>query len=251
MASPTRPLIGVPADHRQIGLHPSQMVGDKYLRAVTHGLDAMPFILPTFGAWYDWTALLDRLDGLLIPGSPSNVEPQHYDGPPFPPDTMRDPARDATTLPLLRLALDRGLPILALCRGLQELNVVLGGSLHQQVHAVPGLQDHRADETQNIDIQYGPAHDVHLTPGGWLHGLIGKDTITVNSIHSQGIQDLAPGLAVEARAPDGLIEAIRTTDTPGFALGVQWHPEWQFETTPHYQAIFTAFADIIRDRATP
>ncbi len=150
-------------------------------------------------------------------------------GGPAPRDgVLQDERRDGTTLPLIKQIVERGVPLLALCRGFQELNVAYGGTLFQHVEEVPGRSDHREDKNQPLDVQYAPIHDVHLTPGGRLEMLAGTGTIKVNSLHSQGIDRLAGGLAVEAVAPDGQIEGVRVRDAQSFAIGVQWHPEWRF-----------------------
>lgn len=246
-----RPVVGIPCCTKQIGPHPFHIAGDKYVRAVSDGADALPFLIPALGDWYETDDLLDRLDGLLITGSPSNVEPARYAGQPSDPGTAHDPARDATTLPLIRRALERNMPVLAICRGLQELNVALGGSLHQKVQELPGRADHRADDTRPVDVQYGPAHPVAVQEGSRLHRLLGRMEITVNSIHAQGIDQLADGLSVEAVAPDGQIEAVRVDRGPGgicpdFALAVQWHPEWKFQDNPDSTRLFAAFGDAVR-----
>ena len=210
---------------------------------------ALPLALPAFGAALDQGAVLDRVDGLLFTGSPSNVEPARYDGPPSADGTLHDPARDATTLPLIRAAIEGGVPILCICRGVQELNVALGGSLHQAVHDVPGRIDHRSDDSQPRDVQYGPAHAVALSAGGVLASLWSSRGVMVNSLHAQGIDRPAPQLAIEALAPDGQIEAVRVDDARTFALGVQWHPEWKVAGDPFSLAIFGAFGDAAQARA--
>ncbi len=239
--APARPLIGIPADRRMVGHHPFHMVGEKYARAVIDAAGAAPLLIPALAEELGFEELIERLDGLLFTGSPSNVEPHHYDGPPSAPGTLHDPARDATTLPLIRHAVDAGLPVFGICRGFQEMNVAFGGTLHQKLHEVPGLLDHRDDETQPLEVQYGPAHDVTLEPGGLLRSLGQSDRIRVNSLHSQGIERLGPALAVEARAPDGVIEAFRVRAATSFALAVQWHPEWQVMANPFSRALFAAF----------
>ncbi len=239
--APARPLIGIPADRRMVGHHPFHMVGEKYARAVIDAAGAAPLLIPALAEELGFEELIERLDGLLFTGSPSNVEPHHYDGPPSAPGTLHDPARDATTLPLIRHAVDAGLPVFGICRGFQEMNVAFGGTLHQKLHEVPGLLDHRDDETQPLELQYGPAHDVTLEPGGLLRSLGQSDRIRVNSLHSQGIERLGPALAVEARAPDGVIEAFRVRAATSFALAVQWHPEWQVMANPFSRALFAAF----------
>src|SRR6185437_255708 len=248
MAS-ARPLIGIPADRRVVGLHPFHMAGEKYARAVLDAADALPLIIPSLAEELRLEDLLQRLDGILFTGSPSNVEPHHYAGAPSEPGTLHDPARDATTLPLIRKAVQAGVPVLGVCRGFQEMNVAFGGTLHQKVHQVPGYSDHRDDETQPLEVQYGPAHDVILEPGGLLRSMAAGDRIQVNSLHSQGIDRLGPNLSIEARAPDGLIEAFRVSNAPSFAVAVQWHPGWQAMSNPFSRALFAAFGSASRERA--
>jgi putative glutamine amidotransferase len=248
MAS-ARPLIGIPADRRMVGAHPFHMVGEKYARAVLDAAGAAPVLIPALAEELGFEELLERLDGLLFTGSPSNVEPRHYQGVPSEPGTLHDPARDATTLPLIRRAVEAGVPVLGICRGFQEMNVAFGGSLHQKLHELAGFLDHRDDETQPLEVQYGPAHEVTLEPGGVLRTLSGSERIRVNSLHSQGIDRLGPGLAVEARAPDGVIEAFRVPDARRFAVAVQWHPEWQVMSNPFSRALFATFGDASRERA--
>jgi putative glutamine amidotransferase len=177
------------------------------------------------------------------------VEPHRYRGAPSDPDTWHDPQRDATTLPMIPRAIAAGLPILAICRGFQEMNVAFGGSLWQKVHEVPNHLDHREAKDTPLETQYGPAHEVILTPGGVLHGLAGQDRIQVNSLHSQGIDRLGGDLEVEACAPDGLVEGFRVRGAPSFAVAVQWHPEWQVMSNDFSRALFAAFGTAARERA--
>ncbi len=232
-----------------LGLHPFHAVGEKYARAVLDAADGLPLLIPALADELRLDELVERLDGLLFTGSPSNVEPHHYQGPPSQPGTLHDPARDATTLPLIRKAVGAGVPVLGICRGFQEVNVAFGGSLHQRVHEVPGHLDHRDDESLPLEQQYGPAHEVTLAAGGMLRSLAGTDRVRVNSLHSQGIERLGEGLAVEARATDGLIEAFRIEDAARFALAVQWHPEWKVMDNPLSRALFAAFGAAARERA--
>ncbi|HEX4649640.1 MAG TPA: gamma-glutamyl-gamma-aminobutyrate hydrolase family protein [Steroidobacteraceae bacterium] len=248
MAS-SRPLIGIPSDRRIVGAHAYHMVGEKYARAVLEAAQAAPVLIPSLAEELRFDELLERLDGLLFTGSPSNVEPHRYEGPPSAPGTLHDPARDSTTLPLFRKAVGAGVPVFGICRGFQEMNVAFGGTLHQKLHEVPGHLDHRDDESQPLEVQYGPAHDVILEPGGVLRALSSGDRVRVNSLHSQGIDRLGPGLAVEARAPDGVIEAFRVPDARRFAVAVQWHPEWQVMSNPFSRALFAAFGEASRERA--
>jgi putative glutamine amidotransferase len=242
-----RPVIGIPADQRTIGPHPFHAVGDKYVRAVAEAADAIPLLIPALGAQLHLEELMAHLDGILFTGSPSNVEPNRYNGEPSNAGTLHDVARDATTLPLIPRAIGAGIPVFGICRGFQEFNVAMGGTLTQRLHELPGLLDHRDDAEQPLDVQYGPAHDVVLEPGGVLARLAGVTQIKVNSLHSQGVQRLAPGLLVEARAPDGVVEAFRVKDAPSFALAVQWHPEWQVMKNPFSRAMFAAFGAASRE----
>jgi putative glutamine amidotransferase len=232
-----------------VGAHPFHMVGEKYARAVLDAAGGVPLLIPALAEELNFDELLERLDGLVFTGSPSNVEPHRYEGPPSAPGTLHDPARDATTLPLIRKAVAVGVPVLGICRGFQEMNVAFGGTLHQKLHEVPGHLDHRDDESQPLEVQYGPAHDVTLEPGGVLRALASSERVRVNSLHSQGIERLGAPLAVEARAPDGVIEAFRVREAPGFALAVQWHPEWRVMSSPFSRALFAAFGDASRARA--
>ncbi len=243
------PLIGIPADRRQLDPHPFHVVGEKYITAIRDGADALPFLIPALGNTIDAEAVLRRVDGILLTGSPSNVEPHHYDGEPSNPGTLHDPHRDETTLPLLELALEKGVPVFAVCRGFQELNVVLGGTLHQNVHEVEGYRSHKENPDDPLDVQYGPSHEVHLVEGGLLRNLAGTDTVTVNSVHSQGVARLAGGVSVEAVADDGLIEGFRVDGAKNFALAVQWHPEWKVTEDSFSMAIFKAFGDACRQYA--
>ena len=252
------PLIGIPACVREIGIHPFHAVGEKYINAVAHGAGGLPVLIPAFGAGQDLEPLdrhidlddlVGRLDGLFLTGSPSNVEPRRYGGSASAPGTHHDVQRDETTLPLIRAAVSAGLPLLAVCRGIQEFNVAFGGTLHQRVQEVPGLFDHREDKAKPRAAQYEPAHAVALTPGGLLAGLAGATEVMVNSLHAQAIDRPGDGLAIEATAPDGLVEAVRVEGAPAFALGVQWHPEWRVRDNPFSLALFEAFGDAARARA--
>ena len=246
MSDTRKPLIGISCCTTTFGPHPFHMVGEKYILGALQGADGLPLLIPALGAQLPLEQLLDTLDGLLFTGSPSNVEPHHYAGPASTPGTHHDPRRDATTLPLIRAAIERGMPVLGLCRGFQEMNVAFGGSLHQRLHDVPGFIEHREDTTQPVEVQYGPAHEVRIEPGGLLDRIAGCSSAQVNSLHTQGVDRLAPGLQPEATAPDGLIEAFSVTAAKSFALGVQWHPEWKVMENPFYLRIFEAFGDACR-----
>lgn len=242
------PLVGLPTDRTSIGAHPFLVTGEKYLRAAIDGAGVTPVLLPSLQPPVlprDWLA---RLDGLLLTGATSNIEPHHYSDEPSWAGNPHDPARDINALELIPQAIAMGVPILAICRGFQEVNVALGGALHQKVHEVAGLADHREDPQAPLDRQYGPAHDVILSPGGWLAEIAGAERARVNSLHGQGVARLGGDLIVEAWAPDGLIEAFRGIG-PGFLLGVQWHPEWRVLDDAFYLGIFQTFGDACRHYA--
>jgi putative glutamine amidotransferase len=245
-----RPLIaGIPCDRKTDGLHPFHMVGEKYIAAVRGGAALMPLLIPVIEPSLGIADILAAVDGLLFTGSLSNVAPRRYGGPAPRDASLLDEARDTTTLPLLHAAIDAGMPALCLCRGFQELNVALGGTLHQHLEELPGRLDHRDRDGDPVEKKYGPAHDVTVAPGGILAGLARERTFAVNSLHSQGIDRLAPSLRVEATAPDGTIEAVSSAQARGFLLGVQWHPEWRYADNPVSRAIFAAFGDAVRARA--
>jgi putative glutamine amidotransferase len=243
------PLIGLPADRQFIDPHHYHCVGEKYLLAVVDAMQGLPLVIPALSGRLPLQTVVAMLDGLLLTGAYSNIEPRHYNGAAAAPGVPADPDRDATNLALIPLALQEGVPILGICRGLQELNVALGGSLHAEVHRVEGLHDHREVDSPSLDVQYGPQHEIIPEPGGLIEELAGGARPRVNSLHGQGIDRLADGLHVEARAPDGLIEAVRVDRDGSFALAVQWHPEWQVLDSPFYTAIFERFAEACRARA--
>jgi len=252
------PVVLVPACQRVLGRHPFHIAGQKYTDAVRLA-GCLPLVVPTVPV-DEIPALLDLADGVLLTGSPSNVHPSHFGEAVHDPSLPLDPERDAWTLPLIRLALQRGLPLLGICRGFQEVNVALGGSLHQAVHEHSGHMDHRGDGSLPVDQEYAHnAHPVQLVSGGLLDQVLGGlaapdrqgDRFMVNSLHGQGVKQLAAGLQVQATAPDGIVEAF--TFTPpgapapaGFNLCLQWHPEWQAASTPVSQKIFAAFGEACR-----
>ena len=243
------PLIGVSACARTFDGRPFHAVNRKYVTAVVEGTGGQPVLIPPLGDDTEIALLLARLDGLLLTGSPSNVEPRHYRGATSRAGVLHDPARDATTLPLIPAAVEAGLPLLAICRGLQELNVAFGGTLHQHLQEVPGRDDHRMDRSLPTDERYGPRHEVALTPGGRLAALLGRTTITVNSLHEQAVDRIGRGLAVEAVAPDGTVEALSVEAAPGFAIGVQWHAEFRVPENPDSRRLFAAFGEAAIRRA--
>jgi len=264
------PLIGISSCVRLVEDRPYHTVGQKYIAGLMEGCSALPVMIPAFGLPADGIAggldlpgLVGRLDGLMLTGSPSNVEPHHYGGPAAYEGCKADPARDATTLPLIREALRQGLPLFAICRGLQELNVALGGTLHQKLWEVQGREDHRMLKDVSEDERYAPRHTIACAPDGLLAGMaqrlgLDPESVPVNTLHGQAVDRLADGLTLEAVAPDGTIEAARVTAAPAigldrvdsFALAVQWHPEWKVRDYPFYAALFEAFGVAAQARLT-
>jgi putative glutamine amidotransferase len=241
-----RPIVIVPACTRDFGEHPYHAAQYKYVDAVVLGADCAPMILPALGDALDLETVLDACDGIMLTGSASNVNPSYYSEEVLDPSLPQDRARDETTLPLIRAAVARGIPIIAICRGFQEMNVALGGSLHQAVQLVEGKFDHREDPELSLDEQYGDAHRVLLTEGGMLYQIVGCAEMRVNSLHGQGVNELAPGMTVEAVADDGLVEAFSVSGAPGFTLALQWHPEWRITQNPNSMKMFGAFGDACR-----
>lgn len=236
-----KPVVLVPACNRMLGHHLYHVVGKKYIDAVRLA-GCQPLLVPSASV-DEIEALLDLADGVFLTGSPSNVHPRHFGEGVHDMTLPLDTDRDGWVLPLIPRALDRGVPMLAVCRGLQEVNVALGGSLYQAVQDIPGRLDHRDSDDAPLEVQYGMAHEVTVLPGGVLADVLGARRINVNSLHGQGVNRLAHGLRVEAVAPDGLVEAFSVEAAPGFNLCLQWHPEWQAETNPVSMRLFRAFGE--------
>jgi putative glutamine amidotransferase len=243
-----KPLVGVPVSvtltvRRKVRNHGNS---ERYLRAVAAGAGAVPLLIPAMPEYFDARDMARRLDGLFLTGGRANIEPHHFGGAPFPEDEVRDPDRDAIVLPLIRACLDEGVPIFGVCRGIQELNVALGGSLHYRVHLVEGMLDHRRQRRRQT---YANRHNVVLTPGGTFAKLCDCHEVMVNSLHGQGIDRLADGLAVEARAPDGLVEGVRVEGARAFSAAVQWHAEYDYEDHQLSGPLFRAFGIAATERA--
>src|SRR3954470_18244124 len=221
---------------------------DTYLKAVALA-GAAPLLLPSLGDALDLPAILSRVDGVLLTGSRSNVHPAHYGEEPSERHEPYDQDRDATTLKLIPLAIEMGVPLFAICRGFQELNVALGGSLITEAQERPGSLDHRAPLGLSNDERFKLIHDVNFETDSRLAKLLGARCIRVNSVHRQVLGRLSPRLVVEARAPDGTIEAVRVGDASAFAYGVQWHPEYWAASDPASGTLFRAFAAAARERS--
>ncbi len=243
-----QPVVLIPADVKQIGEHLFHAVGQKYIMAVAEAAGALPLLVPAISSQIEIEELLAVTDGVMLTGSPSNVHPSHFGQEVLNPALPLDPARDALTLKLIRAAINGGVPLLAICRGFQELNVAFGGSLHQAVQEQAGKSDHREPKDLPLDTQYAVSHSVNLVKNGQLASIIGSEHMMVNSLHGQGIDRLGAGLSAQAHAPDGLVEAVHVDGAKAFTLGVQWHPEWKVMENPQYLAIFRAFGEACKAR---
>ncbi|MDX1281222.1 gamma-glutamyl-gamma-aminobutyrate hydrolase family protein [Shewanella colwelliana] len=220
--------------------HPYQVMTHKYMQPIVEFANCIPLLVPSCFGIDDIEQYLDMADGVYLSGAGSNIDPALYGQENLTPEKTQDVDRDNFDIAIIHAALKRKLPLLGVCRGMQEINVALGGDLHQKVYAEDHLDDHREDPNTSVDEQYGPRHTVNIVPGTWLHALLG-DCTTINSLHGQGIDTLGEGLEPLAHADDGLIEAIHGPAFEQFILGVQWHPEWQTRDNPDSIKLFQTF----------
>ncbi|MDB5575613.1 MAG: gamma-glutamyl-gamma-aminobutyrate hydrolase [Bradyrhizobium sp.] len=250
-----RPVVGVIANaHRIEDRFTTQMTGERNLRAVAEVAGALPLMFAGCPEITDFGALLDTVDGVMLTGARANVHPTHFRTEPHPSHEPYDLQRDGLALVLAQACVERGIPLFGICRGLQEMNVAFGGSLHPEIRDLPGRMNHRMPRLETGEIHPDPTvvfadrHDVNLVPGGAFATLLGCETIRVNSLHGQGILEPGERVVVEGVAEDGTIEAIRIADAPGFALGVQWHAEYDPQRNPINRALFQAFGEALVER---
>jgi len=243
------PLVGLPADTYENSGFLFHSLGDKYVRALAEVSHVLPVMIPSMIDVLNLDSLLDHFDGILMTGAVSNVHPPHYGENASTDHEPYDHNRDSTTLKLIRAVIDRGIPLFCICRGFQELNVVMGGSLETELQRGEGRLDHRAKQSDNTDVRYAPSHSVKITQGGFLNRILGKTETRVNSIHRQGVKTLGEGLNIEAVALDGIIEAISVKGAKSFAFGTQWHPEYEAARNPDSVKLFDAFGDAVRAHA--
>lgn len=246
MSDMKRPLVAIPSDLKKIDNVSWHAVSEQYLVAAAEIAGLTPIMIPAMGDAISIDAILEVVDGVLLSGAVSNIYPDYYGVEASQAYEPFDQARDATTLPLIRKAIEKAVPLLAICRGLQELNVALGGSLATEIHEIDGRNDHRSPTSDSRDERYRLAHPVTIEPGSCLATIINAETITVNSLHRQAIDQLAPSLTVEASAEDGTVEAVSIKNAKSFALGTQWHPEYWAKTDAPSRQIFEAFGDAVR-----
>jgi putative glutamine amidotransferase len=244
-----RPLVGLPSDSYEKDGFLYHSIGDKYVRALAEVSDVEPVVLPNIIDVTNINGLLRHFDGFLITGAVSNVHPPHYGEEPSQDHEPYDHHRDSTTLKLIRAVVDQGIPLFCICRGFQELNVVMGGTLETELQRVDGRLDHRAPKSDSVDVRYAPRHAIEITKGGLLEHILGKRETMVNTIHRQGVKKIGAGLQVEAVAPDGIIEAVSVKGAKAFAFGTQWHPEFKAAQNPDSVKLFNAFGDAVRAHA--
>ena len=241
-----KPIVCVPCNIIDLDGTKAHAVRATYIRALVEISGCTPLMIPTLEEGMDVSDIMSRVDGFLLPGARSHVSPSCYGEERTFTDDYLDNARDSTTIPLLKLAIAADKPVMAICRGFQELNVAMGGTLNQHVHDTDGLMDHRGRKDQTTPERFAfRAHKVRRENGGWFEKIGLPTEFTVNSIHEQGIDRLAPGLQVEATAEDGLIEAI-SVPTKRFIVGTQWHPEGDWQTSQPSKDIFSAFGAALR-----
>ena len=242
-----RPLVCVPASFIELSPHRyrAHVTGQSCVDSLERYAQCVPIILPALGdrLELELEQLVPRIDGLMLTGGRANVEPHHYGGPPFPDDEVIDPGRDTTVLRLIRACVKSCVPVFGICRGIQEMNVALGGTLHYRVHLAPDKEDHRMPQKEDLTTEevFELRHPVRLTAGGLFSELVGESEVMVNSLHGQGIDRLADALEIEATSPDGLIEGVRLKDDRTFTVGVQWHAEWKPEEHALSRALFGEF----------
>jgi putative glutamine amidotransferase len=250
-----RPIVGVIGNtFLAEGRFPSQRVGERNLRAVADVTGALPLMFAGSPEITDIDALLQAVDGVLLTGARANVHPTRFGTDPHPSYEPYDLERDALALTLVEACVERSVPLLGICRGFQEMSVAFGSTLHPEIREIPGRQNHRMPRLENGEIHpdptvvFGDRHDVTLAPGGAFAKLFGRETIRVNSLHGQGILEPGGRVVVEGVAEDGTVEAICIKDAAGFALGVQWHAEYDPQTNPINKALFQAFGAAIAAR---
>ena len=252
-----RPVVGVIGNaHMVENRFSAQMVGERNMRAVADVAGALPLMFAGCPDITDVAALLDVVDGILLTGARANVHPSRFNTEPNPAHEPYDPGRDCVALALCEACVERGIPIFGICRGFQEMNVAFGGSLHPEIRELPGRMNHRMPRLPTGEIHPDPQvvfadrHDVSLVPNGTFARLFGRDTIRVNSLHGQGILEPGSRVVIEGIAEDGTAEAIRIAEAPSFALGVQWHAEYDPHCNPVNRALFEAFGQALKTRAT-
>ena len=242
-----RPVIGIIGNHHLINdQYPTHAGGTMNSEAIAEVADCVPLLIPADPRYVATAELLEVFDGFLFTGGRPNVHPEEYGEDPTEAHGAFDRCRDAVSLPLIRACVERGQPILGVCRGFQEVNVAMGGSLYPEIRDLPGRMNHRMPPDGTLEEKFALRHQVSLTEDGVFHRLFGAMRVMTNSLHGQGIRTPGARIVIEGRAPDGTAEAIFVRDAPGFTLSVQWHPEWDAANDPVSRPLFAAFGDAVR-----
>ncbi|WP_112321494.1 gamma-glutamyl-gamma-aminobutyrate hydrolase family protein [Oceanibium sediminis] len=237
-----RPVVGIIGNHHMVNdEYPAQAVGRSNLEAVGRVTGALPLMIPAMPEIVDIADLLDAVDGVLLTGGRPNVHPSLYGHEPTEAHGTFDLDRDNLVLPLIRACVERGTPLLGICRGFQEVNVAFGGTLHPEIRDLPGRMNHRMPPDGTLEEKFALRHKVHLTPGGRFARVFGAEEVLVNTLHGQGIEEPGARVIIEGHAPDGTPEAIHIEGARGFAMAVQWHPEWNADQDPVSRPLFEAF----------
>lgn len=244
-----QPLVAVSTDVKDFENYTWHATPEQYLEAAISVAGVFPVLVPSCGERLDFEALLAAVDGVMLTGAKSNVHPSLYGKEADEMNGPYDERRDGTTLPLIRKAIEKGVPLLAICRGIQELNVALGGTIASEIQEREGVFDHRAPESSSQDERFAIRHPVTIKPESCLAGVFGTGEIRVNSVHRQGIDRLGPNLKIEAVATDGTVEAVSVRNAKAFAVGVQWHPEYWAASDDASKRLFAAFGDAVRAHA--
>ena len=246
----SKPVVAITSDYKEVAPYMWHAAPSPYIDAAAQVSETIPLIIPSLGADLDIDGMLDRVDGLLVTGSRSNVHPRNYNQQPTEDHAPFDETRDATTLPLIRRAVERGVPVLAICRGIQELNVAFGGSITANFQKNRQIDGHSYPWEGTMDERFALAHGLKIKPDSCIAEIlkadIVEDSVPVNSLHTQALDDLGQRVVVEATSEDGTVEAVTIADAPGFVVGVQWHPEYWAATDSPSNAILRAFGDAAR-----
>ncbi|WP_341304285.1 gamma-glutamyl-gamma-aminobutyrate hydrolase family protein [Pseudomonas sp. TMP25] len=247
--APRKPVVLMSMGTQERKGHAYQVMTHKYITPLAELSGCIPLLAPSCCGADDLDQYLSMVDGVYLTGAGSNIDPALYGQKNKTPSKSQDKSRDLFDIPLIRAALKRGIPLFAVCRGMQEINVALGGTIHQKAYEVSGLNDHREDSNDPVAVQYGDSHTVQALPGSWFAELMGDVAFPVNSLHGQALDQLGEGIEALAFAEDGLVEAIHLPGAEQFTLAVQWHPEWQAAQNPHSVKIFQAFGEACREHA--
>lgn len=245
-----RPVVGIISNSFLLNeTYPAHGGGTMNFEAVSGVSDCLGMLIAADPRFSCVEELLEICDGFLLTGGRPNVHPEEYGEAETPAHGAFDRARDAITLPLVRACVDRGQPFLGICRGFQEVNVAMGGSLYPEIRDLPGRMNHRMPPNGTLEEKFALRHRVRLLEGGAFQKLFGAPEVMTNTLHGQGIKRPGERIVVEGWAPDGTPEAIRVRDAKGFTMAVQWHPEWDAANDPVSRPLFTAFGKAVHDWA--